>query len=251
VVKAAWIAAGLLMSLLGFAEGGTRDPATPDSKHLEYGSKFHCVVRLVAKKGGSPQMASAVAINSQYAITAAHAVAGCDSGEILTDTGSRLPVRGFSIHPDYESNSIGTRDVAVVEIDGDFGLEFYPPIYANQDEIGKVVSICGYGVAGTFDTGGIDSDQQKRAGSNIVDGVIRGMLTCSVGTGTRTTLEFLITPGDSGGGMFIGNELCGINSMVMHSPGRTYLGKRGDESGHTRLSDPEVRDWILRSIAPK
>jgi hypothetical protein len=94
-------------------------------------------------------------------------------------------------------------------------------------------------------TGYAVSDGLKRAGSNIVDRVEGGLLVCSVSSGRRTSLEYLITPGDSGGGLFIGNELAGIHSIIMRNAG-SPSGRYGDESGHTRLT--LHRDWILEQI---
>jgi hypothetical protein len=238
----------LAIALTGVAYGGTRDPATSDQRHLDYGAQFRCVARLTSSKGGRIQMASCVILSPFFAITAAHAVAGCDPGEVITDDGRRREVVQIFVHPDYDEDTLGTRDVAVVRLGQPVSLDFYPGIYSRQDEIGKVVSIAGYGISGTFATGANISDGKKRAGSNIVDGELKGLLTCSIQGGRRTTLEYMVSPGDSGGGMFIGNELCGINSLVLSPPGRVPLGQYGDESGHARLSQPEVRDWILRIL---
>lgn len=247
-MKAAWIAACCLL-LSGAVQGGTRDPSTSDQKHLDYGAKFSCVARFTSVKAGKTQMASCVLVSPNHAITAAHAVSGCEPGEIILDNGDRHGITEMSVHPGYDEDTLGTTDVAVVRTSREFHLNFYPQIYARRDEIGQVVSICGYGITGTFHTGAVLSDGKKRAGSNTVEGEIKDMLTCAVGGKRRTSLEFMVAPGDSGGGMFIGNEVCGINSLVLSPPGRVPLGQYGDESGHTRLSNPEIREWILEKIS--
>ena len=56
----------------------------------------------------------------------------------------------------------------------------------------------------------------------------------------------MISPGDSGGGMYIGNKLAGINSFLMaidKVPDGTY----GDDSAFTRVS--LYVDWIESQIA--
>jgi len=64
-----------------------------------------------------------------------------------------------------------------------------------------------------------------------------------------TNLEYCISHGDSGGGLFIDQKLAGINSIVLASdknPDSNY----GDESGHTRIS--KYKDWIEDNIkSPK
>ena len=54
-------------------------------------------------------------------------------------------------------------------------------------------------------------------------------------------MEFIICPGDSGGGLFIDKKIAGINSCVIATDGKpnsTYT----DEGGHTRIS--QHLDWI-------
>jgi hypothetical protein len=55
----------------------------------------------------------------------------------------------------------------------------------------------------------------------------------------------MIAPGDSGGGMFIGNELAGINSFLAHADGKPD-GTYGDDSAFTRVS--MYRDWVELQI---
>ena len=107
--------------------------------------------------------------------------------------------------------------------------------------MGKQITIAGYGSHGTFLTGAKESDGIKRAGSNVIDGIEKSILICTPSTSGKTALEFMIAPGDSGGGMFIGNKLAGINSFLMakdKKPDGTYT----DESAFTRIS--LYADWI-------
>jgi hypothetical protein len=61
----------------------------------------------------------------------------------------------------------------------------------------------------------------------------------------ESRLEFLISHGDSGGGLFINKKLAGINSLVFSSDGKPDSSWR-DESGHTRIS--LFIDWINNTI---
>jgi len=121
-------------------------------------------------------------------------------------------------------------------------LDFYPDLYETEDEVGKLCSISGYGFYGTFDTGAISSDENGRAGTNMIDYIDNDLLICSPSRPDRTTeLEFIIATGDSGGGLFIEGRLAGINSCVLardNKPNSSYT----DESGHTRIS--KYKEWI-------
>lgn len=232
----------MIAAALCFA--GTVNPDVPDSEYVEYGKKFGYVARLLCEdeKSGICHDGSCVLIAPQVAVTAAHVVDGMDSWEIVTDDGKRHEVVSVAIHEDYVNGRYGQADIAVCVCRDSFGLAWYPPLYAKRDEVGRVASIAGFGATGTFRTGRDKIDGVRRAGSNIVDAVDGGYLTCSAGEGMSTKLEFLLAPGDSGGGLFIGNSLAGVNSFVMVSGTTPPKGVFGDESGHTRIS--EYIDWI-------
>jgi hypothetical protein len=233
----------LLMFLVA---AGTIDPGTPDKKHLDYGDQFKCVARIscLEKDTGRAAWASCVLIGPKHVLTAAHVVEGAEAWVVhLGD--EKYPLAEVFVHEDFRKPDAGCCDIAVGRVMGskEFGLDFYPALYGHADETGKVVSICGHGIAGTFLTGCVLADGKKRAGSNIVDYIdSNGMIVCSVGSGVKTELEFLISPGDSGGGLFIGKELAGVNSATM-AVGRPPLSKLGDESGHARVS--KHKEWIL------
>lgn len=225
---------------------GTTDPRVSDSRYLEYGKQFHCVARLsVRQEDGKTAYASAVAIDPHYVVTAAHVVSDTDQWAVELD-GRRFPLDRIVIHEDYSEDRLGNDDIAIGHSDKDFGLEFYPALYGHDNEAGQVCSISGYGIAGTHSTGAVLSDSRRRAGSNVIDKTERGCLICSVDGRQPTELEFLISPGDSGGGLFLGNALAGINSFVS-ADGRSPRSRHGEESGHTRISLHV--EWIRGQIS--
>jgi len=199
------------------AFAGTIDPNTPDAQYIEFGKQFPCVVRIRAE---------------QYQ---------------QKDDNTEFPLTKIFVHPDFKEDNLGHFDIALGYSPKDFDLEFYCPLYTDNDELGKAVTIAGYGIQGTFFSGAKLADEKKRAGHNRVEGIERSALICRPSSGrSRFPLEFIITPGDSGGGLFIENKLAGINSFLMATDGKPD-GTYTDEAAHTRVS--VYADWVNRVIA--
>lgn len=234
---------------LGVALSGTIDPNIPDQKYIEYGRKFKYIGKLCGSyTDNSLFCASAVVIKKHYIITAAHVVKGYKSCKISVE-GSDYTIESFTWPEEFSTDIYGLNDIAIGFVKDPIKLDFYPELYDTDDELQKVCCISGYGLTGNFLTGAIKSDNNRRAGSNIVEEIDRELLICKpskVNDPTRTSLEFLIASGDSGGGLFIDGKLAGINSCVSgigkNSTNSTYV----SESGHTRIS--VHRRWILRNI---
>jgi V8-like Glu-specific endopeptidase len=232
------------------SHSGTIDPNTPDEKYIEYGKKFTYIYQICGTNNDkSIFCASAVAIHPHWAVTAAHVVK--DAKICLLhhkESDNAFLISEIITHEDYNDKTFGKADIALLYVEKDLGLDFYPELYDDNDEINKICSISGYGMTGTFLTGLIKSDDYRRAGSNKIDHIENDLLICSPSKNKRTELEFLICSGDSGGGLFIENKLAGINSCVLASdkkPNSTY----GDESGHTRIS--KFANWIRKIINVK
>lgn len=231
------------ISIIPTTYAGTIDPYTPDSKYTDYAEDFHYVGKLCGTyKDGTKFCASAVAIDDHHILTAAHVVKDSKSC-IVVFKGKEFCLVNVVIHKDFE-NEFGVADIAIGYSKESFELNFYPPLYDDTDEVGKICSISGFGITGTFKTGAIISDNKKRAGSNRIDSIDKDMLICSPSSlrdKSRTSLEFLIASGDSGGGLFIGNKLAGINSCVM-AIDRPPQSRYNEESGHTRIQ--KFIPWI-------
>jgi len=239
----------LFITIIPFGIAGTIDPNVPDSKYIEYGNQFVHTGTLSGNYGDDTFKffgASAVAIDDHHILTAAH-VATNASNCIFTVNGKKYCISEIIIHENYNEDSFGIADIALGYSEKPFRLDFYPKLYEGDDEVGQTVSIAGYGFTGTFTGSERTCDGKKRAGSNVIDGVFKDMLICSPSrydNPNRTSLEFLIASGDSGGPMYWGNELVGINSCVMAADKNTNSGY-GDESGHTRVS--RFIDWIRKN----
>jgi hypothetical protein len=234
-----------LFYAINIANAGTIDPSVKDSKYIEYGSKFDYVGQLCGiYDNGIFFCASAVVIKENIVLTAAHVVKNQKTCYIKIKDKNYDIVKVVS-HKDFTTKMADGGDIAVCFVKEPIKLDFYPELYSDSDELNKECSIAGHGLTGTFITGAHKSDSKKRAGSNVIDNIYNDhLLVCSVSRSDKrkTGLEFLIGSGDSGGGLFIGNKLAGINSCVLaddKKPDSSY----SDESGHTRIS--KYREWII------
>ena len=187
--------------------------------------------------------ASCVAIAPRWILTAAHVVKDSQKRYILHDN-KKIEVEICGYHSDFDDNKFGVNDIALCYLSENLNLTFYPELYEDFDEIGKISSQAGYGATGTFLTGAIKNDRQKRAGSNIISHIEKDLLIC-LNTDKKTSMEFMIANGDSGGGLFINQKLAGIHSCVFSEDGRPDS-DYGDTSGHTRISI--FIAWIKETI---
>lgn len=238
----------LSCSLTLFAHCGTTDPYTPDSDYINYAKEFKFVYRVCGTyNDGGLYCASCVAINKHWFVTAAHVVENSKMCVVHRgDVDEAFIVKKIICHDNFDTKKFGIGDIALLQVEEDIGLDFYPGLYDKDDEKDKLCSIAGYGMYGTFLTGLKHSDDNMRAGSNYIDETEKDLLICSPTAGkSKTKLEFIICSGDSGGGLFIGNDLAGINSCVVTSddkPDSSY----GDIGCHTRIS--KYVEWIKQTI---
>lgn len=234
----------IAICLIFFADycvSGTIDPINDDKDYLEYGNKHECVVKLncIDPEYG---YGSAVLISPKIIITAAHMVLDIKQAYVSYND-KKIYLDKIAIHKDFinetKNNLMPSSDIAICKLKESINLDYYPHLYTDKDEVGKICSICGFGLTGTYDIGVSKGDQKKRAGSNIIDEITNETLSCSVYGGKKTSLEFLISHGDSGGGLFIDKKLAGINSLI-------YTDGDEDHSCHTRISSHI--EWIHETI---
>lgn len=225
--------------------GGTIDPFINDEKYVDFAKNFNYVYQICGEyENKEIYCASAVAIDAHWILTAAHVVNNAKICIVHKNDKAYLSQK-IIIHPEYQENKFGKCDIAMCYIDENLELNFYPELYEDSDEIGKICTISGYGLTGNFNTGCDTSDEKQRAGTNKIDSIEQDLLICSPSITNKTPLEFLICHGDSGGGLFIGSKLAGIHSCVMakdKNPNSTY----NDESGHTRIS--KFVTWIKKNM---
>lgn len=222
---------------------GTIDPNIDDQKYIDYAKDFHCVVRLEAVDAKDTlYAASAVLIDDRWMLTAAHVVENCKIVRVVLKN-KTIKMNKVIVHKDFDSDKFGFNDIALGYSEEGFGLDFYPELYTNNDEVGKLASISGVGMTGTFISGVSRYDGKKRAGTNYIDDAERTVLVCSASRRNEksTVLEYLICSGDSGGGLFIDGKLAGINSCVVATDKKSDS-SYNDNSCHTRIS--MMKEWI-------
>ena len=220
---------------------GTTDDGVADSRYVDYGKGFAPYTKRlnVVEDDGRITFATAVVIDAHHALTAAHVVQDFAAGSIDGN-----PVEGVSIHDDYSTDGFWF-DIAVVRCRDDFALAYYPRLSDGDEREGATVSIAGYGIHGPLSTGYGQSDGLLRAGTNTIERFDKTLIICTARRGS-SPMELCISPGDSGGPLFVGAgpaaRLAGINSCTLVSPGRPLKSAEGEESGHTRVA--YFRKWI-------
>lgn len=239
-----FLAISLLLSPTDI-NAGTTDSTVPDSKYVEYGKKHQCVVEIHTVKKMQDKtkrlgFGSAVIVSPTIVITAAHVVVGNDSANIVLANGEKVQIDSYAFPRLYMTPGINnySYDIAVCRLKKSVDIDFYPELYNDRDEAGKVCGLAGFGFSGRHTDRTLKNDRIKRAGSNIIDSATDNILICSVGTGVQTSLEFLINSGDSGGGLFIDKKLAGINSAIYKIGNQTTF----NYSKHVRISSH--KNWI-------
>ncbi|HEY5346287.1 MAG TPA: trypsin-like serine protease [Verrucomicrobiae bacterium] len=243
------------------AEGVTIRDDEPDSDYLALGTQadFSAVGTFAANLTGAGTL-----IAPDWVLTAAHLIIGAGSGT-FTLNGSSYTSSQIITDPAWDGNVYNGNDFALVHLSSPIAA--IPPamLYTGTSEFGQVGTFVGYGFTGTGLTGyNTALGNQKRAFQNMIDGDFGLPLlvyaadfdnphdpnASGFGSVYPIALEGCVTPGDSGGGVFIqqGSQyyLAGVISTVGYfdnSPNGSY----SDASGFGRIS--AALPWINNTIA--
>jgi V8-like Glu-specific endopeptidase len=223
------------------AMAGTTDDAVPDSRFVEYAKSFASYTPRFRGIGedGRLNEATATLISPHWAITAAHVAHGV-KGITLTSGTTARAVDRVVIHPEWDSVKHGWNDLALLHCVEPLALDYYPSLSDGDEKEGQVVSIVGFGLYGKLSEGHSQYDGKLRAGTQTIERFERTVIVCHAQCGS-STLEFCISPGDSGGPLFAGGKLAGVNSFTMAAKG-PLKSRQGEETAHTRIS--LYREWI-------
>lgn len=234
-------AAVLVAVLCSPLMAGTTDDAVPDSSYVAYGRAFAPYTAKISGLGADGRRASAscTLLSPRWAITTAHVVHGTTDVLVTSGTLSRVAAT-VVVHPDWQHDVHGLHDLALVLCNEPLELGFFPALSDGSEHVGQVVSIAGYGLHGKLTEGHTTHDGRLRAGTQTIERFDRSLIVCLAQCGS-STLEICISPGDSGGPLFAGGRLAGVNSFTMAT--RVPLRSRqGEETAHTRVS--LYREWI-------
>ncbi|MCG3179156.1 MAG: hypothetical protein BIFFINMI_01488 [Phycisphaerae bacterium] len=257
--------AGVLLGLLGIvwacapAMGGTIRADRSDSAYLSLADLYPSVGRIDTVARGGAYIGSGTLIGSNWVLTAGHMA---DKVTTMTFTigGSTYSADQWVSYPTWKGNLGAGNDIALVHLSSSVSGIAAAQLYTGTSELGQVATFVGYGMTGTGLTGATVFDGQKRAGQNVLDAYYGGSGSkilmsdfdspgkasdSHYGSSTPLNLEYLIAPGDSGGGVFIDvggtSYLVGVNSFGI-AWDRNIDSDYGDGMGVTRVSS--YADWI-------
>lgn len=233
--------------LISGINAGTIDPTTNDAKYIEHGKYFHYVGKIHGKSLDNKDFyGSCVAYSDRIIFTAAHIAKEIQDANVSINNRTIKVIKQIR-HPLFDKNG-KKYDIAICLLKDSIELDWYPQLYTDTNEVKKVCSLSGYGITGTFNSKSRKDDQIRRAGSNQIDKISEGVLECTASLNKgKTSLEFLICYGDSGGGLFIDNKLAGIHSSI------EQININGVKQNDYRTTSFHVRisshiDWIKKTI---
>ncbi len=178
---------------------------------------------------------SGVLIAPQYVLTAAHvAIEGpSTAGRVLFGTTTYTASQIF-IHPSYNAANLGedtANDIAIYRLDTPVTNITPSPIMRVAPTVGSLMTLVGFGGAGTGQTGSDGTFGTKRVGTTTLEQVTPTLLrwTFDVGSSESNT-----APGDSGGPSYI--DVAGVQMVAgITSGGQLASAGWGDRSFNTRV----------------
>lgn len=225
-------------------------------------------------------------IADSWALTAAHVV-DTDKDGLVSDeaiTNDRLVVGGVTRYAaevivptgvggnrGWTGNINDGFDIALVRLNQPVTTITPARIYTSFQELGKTITSVGFGQSGTGTTGATTGSGTKRAGDNVVDRLLtfpNGLTGLrwdfdepatrvspnNSGSTVPLDLEYLIAPGDSGGGSFIFEDdqwwLAGVHSgtydLYAYPGAADNTSTYGDAALITRVA--AYQDFIFSNI---
>ncbi len=266
------VAAVALAVLAGQSLGGSIRHDVDPQAYLDLGanSAYSSVGHIAFQDATGGYLASGTLIADNWVLTAGHVVAGTTSMD-FTIGGQTISGTQFIPHPKWNGDLLTGYDIGLVKLASSVSGVAPATLYTGSNELGNNSVAVGYGLTGTGLTGATTYDGQKRGGENALDAFYRShprkapriILTDfdnplnagdnQYGSAIPLGLEYLIAPGDSGGGLFfdipgdgLGPLLAGVHSFIGSFDGETNA-DYGDIAGHIRVS--QFGNWISDIIS--
>ena len=256
----------LLLSALLITAAAPREPMiirhdVDPSKYFAEASDYPSLFGLYIMGNGAPVCVATI-INESWAITAAHCTQSerlqnqiaSGEGYSVTVNGKPMLLDGITHHPTWTGRANSTTfDMALLHFKTPVSDITPIDIYRDTDEVGKVVSMLGWGGTGTGLTGVKGNDAQFRYAENLVDAANDIWIDWDFDNPEENPdkvlpLEGISGPGDSGGPAFIkvgdSFKIAGISShqITRGQPEGSY----GVTERYTRVSS--AVEWIESTI---
>jgi hypothetical protein len=244
------VSCALLAEMAAVAGVGRHDRS--DADYFELAGTYDSVGLIRGSTGHSGYLGSGTLVADDWVLTAGHVVDTAASLDFYIG-GQRYQAADWIAHPEWDGDLSRGYDIALVHLDR--AVDGIDPAerYHGLGEAGSVGTSVGFGRSGEGSTGASTAAGTKRAGQNVVDGfdprsggrILTSDFDSPFGLAQPLDLEYLIAPGDSGGGLFLdspaGPLLAGVHSFGAAYDG-TLNSDYGDLSGHIRVA--AFNDWI-------
>jgi len=275
-VKARWSSLTLVAGLFCVVQSSTAgvwrdDVAESEFLTLAANALYQSVGKLTYTVGLGNYTASGVLISPEWVLTAAHVTggnnflgAGVTNLNFSLDTGGGVlsfAAAEWLTHPGWaatEGDVLAGYDIGLVRLSSSVTAVQTATLYLQETLAPQVGTIVGYGTSGTGLTGyEAGTAGTKRAGQNMIDSQDPTLLWVDfdrpgvpaeslMGDDTPLALEYLATPGDSGGGLFITENsqtfLVGVTSFYWGYQDEFSDADYGDINGFVRTA--AYAGWI-------